>query len=493
MEVMEAEFDPNGEYEDLSLLARGPKGTTWRAKTTSTNRDVTLKVRPRTADSEAIAFREASIFQAIRHPNLQRLNSLNAQESYLVFQYDFVSGQSLRDILETNGSLTSATAKKVLVDILNALSELHSHDIAHRDISPENIILNDQGAVLIDFDATGFLDESSPMGATTVVGNFAGKFLYMSPEGLAGAPQNSATDIWALGAVYYEMVVGTPLRRGVSPAEILSESLNPQDLSLLPEPGRSLALQMLAIDAVQRSSAAQLLMKLATDQPTVKTATMAKADSTFVLPPVSETTPELLATEVSKYHLGSQAHQANKFLPSLVVGIVLAFLGATFVFYWLKALNSPSFEMDNDVLLAIGLLFIGTVLCIFGLLMLQRQLRRPPQNDLAENLKEMIGVDGADGRKALMRTVIGNLEPEVKRGSIVPVQIAALAQEYVGAKDSSARLEALKLLIDVHYRASNNNRSIWRSPERLIQRGISLTSLAGGAAAAFEGASRLFS
>ncbi len=98
-------------------------------------------------------------------------------------------------MLQSNGPLSPSAARDVLRDISSALREFHSHDIAHRDISPENIILSDHGAVLIDFDATGYLDESSPIGATTIVGDFAGKFLYMSPEGLAGAPQNSATDI----------------------------------------------------------------------------------------------------------------------------------------------------------------------------------------------------------------------------------------------------------------------------------------------------------
>ncbi len=563
-------FDPNGLYSDHRRLATGGRGETWFAKDTMTGKPVVLKIRQASEKEEAQASLEARQISRVHHPAIQQFHKLTRQDDLLIVEYGFVDGESLRDRLDRTGTLSAWDSVDVARGILDGLTALHAMDIAHRDISPENVILrngNLTDPVLIDFDALGHLNESSAMGQTTIVGNFAGKLLYMAPEQLAGAPQSAATDIWVLGEMLYEMLVGRPLRRGMDFAQIIKTALETPDLSALsafPNDLHNFVALMLEVDPVKRASAKQLLVLAAElggkqildapfadengppplSSPDAPSAPLIPNDWTDPFdhpdstpPAPQEVIPEHwdkpapapaaardaagddpfgsakapAAAETPLHQKKSSPLKLALFAALLLCAVIF---GALAYYTGLFGADHPPVQIaEPDTITTSSpttvrpiivpnanllefvaptlLIGAGVLIACLGYVWLRTQNRQPVRRTLTKTLHDLIGGDGEDVRKMLMRTVMINLEPEVARGGAAPFQIAALAQEYLDAKDSGSRLEALKTLIEVHHRVSGNARSIWKDPERLIARALSLTALAGGVIAAVEGVRRL--
>jgi serine/threonine-protein kinase len=161
--------------------------------------------------------REGKAIARLSHPNLVTLidRGTTETEEYLVFQY--VQGRSLKDLIQANGPLDPGDAGQIAGQVAEGLAQAHLAGIVHRDVKPQNILLDAEGrAKLIDFGiATG--EEWTQV---TREGAIVGSSRYMSPEQVQGRPVDQRTDVYSLGIVMYEMLAGEPPFTGSTIVEI---------------------------------------------------------------------------------------------------------------------------------------------------------------------------------------------------------------------------------------------------------------------------------
>src|SRR5712692_298222 len=227
-----------GPYELVSLLGAGGMGEVYKARDTRLDRTVAIKILP-----DALAAdprfrdrfdREARTISQLDHPHICALYDVGEQDgtAYLVMQY--LEGETLADRL-TKGALPLDQALQVAIQIADALAAAHKAGIVHRDLKPGNIMLTKGGAKLLDFGLakTG----ASVLGGTnlsmlpttppiTQQGSILGTFQYMAPEQLEGQEADARTDIFAFGAVVYEMLTGMKAFEGKSHASLISAILS---------------------------------------------------------------------------------------------------------------------------------------------------------------------------------------------------------------------------------------------------------------------------
>ena len=209
-----------GPYEITGSLGAGGMGEVYRARDTRLDRTVAIKVLPAaTAGNPEFRERferEARALSQIDHPHICALYDVGAHEgaSHIVMQY--LEGETLATRL-ARGPLRVEQALKVAIEICDALDAAHRHGVIHRDLKPGNIMLTKTGARLLDFGlakhrATPSLPAqetmAGPSGPLTGAGTILGTPHYMAPEQLKGQEADARSDIFALGAVLYEMLSG---------------------------------------------------------------------------------------------------------------------------------------------------------------------------------------------------------------------------------------------------------------------------------------------
>ena len=194
----------------------------------SLNRRVVVKVLPPEFTSEVSAARfkqEVEMAARLQHPNILPVLAAGAREGLLYYVMPFVAGESLRHRLKREGQLPVADALRILTEVSDALSMAHAQGIVHRDVKPENILLEGKHAVLADFGIARALAHSRTGGALTSTGSSVGTPGYMSPEQLAGEPVEASSDVYALAVVGYEMLAGVPPFQGGSAQALLTAHL----------------------------------------------------------------------------------------------------------------------------------------------------------------------------------------------------------------------------------------------------------------------------
>jgi serine/threonine protein kinase/Tol biopolymer transport system component len=247
-----------GPYEIVSLLGAGGMGEVYRARDTRLERDVAIKVLPASLSSDSSLRqrleREAKAVSKLSHPHICTLHDIGHQDGVDFLVMELVDGETLEHKL-TKGPLPPEQAVRCAAQIADALAKAQKLGITHRDLKPSNIMLTKAGAKLMDF---GLAKECHPAplavsssGMTvgqerlTVEGMIVGTFQYMAPEQLEGNEADARTDIFALGAVIYEMATGKPAFAGKSQASLIAAILSSQ-----PQP--MAALQPLTPPALER-------------------------------------------------------------------------------------------------------------------------------------------------------------------------------------------------------------------------------------------------
>jgi serine/threonine protein kinase len=229
-----------GPYEILSPLGAGGMGEVYRARDSRLSRDVAIKTLPErlSQDPQALArfVREIKAVAALSHPNLLAIFDTGNESGTSFAVTELLEGESLRARLK-RGPLPWAQAAEIGVALAEGLSAAHSKAITHRDLKPENIFLTAAGHVkILDF-GLARMDAESSAGADSETRTEAGMILgsagYMSPEQIRGAVAGSASDIFSLGCVLYEMVSGRRAFPGTTSAEAISSILRdmPPELS----------------------------------------------------------------------------------------------------------------------------------------------------------------------------------------------------------------------------------------------------------------------
>jgi len=222
-----------GPYEIIAAIGAGGMGEVYKARDTRLDRTVAIKVLPEhlteNPQSRQRFEREARAASSLNHPNICVLHDIGRQDAIDFLVMEFLEGESLAARLE-KGPLPFAQLRQFGVEIASALAKAHRQGLTHRDLKPGNIMLTKTGAKLLDFGLAKMAPGLSPGSRTatsplTDSGSLVGTFQYMSPEQLEGREADARSDIFAFGAVLYEMATGRPAFAGKSPASIIAAIL----------------------------------------------------------------------------------------------------------------------------------------------------------------------------------------------------------------------------------------------------------------------------
>ncbi len=247
-----------GPYEIQSPLGTGGMGEVYRARDTRLERSVAIKVLPASSASDPglrqRLEREAKAVSALNHPHICTLHDIGSQDGVDFLVMELLEGETLADRLR-RGPLPLDQIANVGFEIADGLDAAHRAGIVHRDLKPSNIMLAKSGAKLMDFGlakpaATGAaagagsapllsaaltMTSPSPQGSPlTTAGSIVGTIQYMSPEQIEGCDADARSDIFAFGAILYEMATGRRAFEGKSQLSIASAILEkePEPLSL---------------------------------------------------------------------------------------------------------------------------------------------------------------------------------------------------------------------------------------------------------------------
>jgi serine/threonine protein kinase len=242
-------------------------------------------------DIQARLRREARLGASLSHPNLVSVFDTETYEEGVFIVMEYVEGQTLAEAL-TRGPLETARTIAVLRGVASALDHVHAQGIVHRDVKPANVLLGADGSVKLADLGVGLATDNTRI---TQSGQVLGTPAYMSPEQIDGATPTPATDIYALGAVAYEMLAGEKARKGSTPLEVAHHVTTepPPDLRRA-WPGAPAAVaaaikEAMARDPARRpASAKELVDELAdglSGQPKTETAATAPIDRIAALTP----------------------------------------------------------------------------------------------------------------------------------------------------------------------------------------------------------------
>ena len=200
------------QYEIDRLLGRGGMGAVYLAREKALERAVAIKVLPPDtagdADTRERFRREARVAAKLTHPNIVPLHTFGDVEGMLYFVMGYVKGESLADRLRREGKLPAEEVRRILAEVADALHYAHKQGVVHRDIKPDNILLEEETGrpMLTDFGVA----KAKASGATlTEAGAVVGTPYYMSPEQASGVREiDGRTDLYALGVMGYQMLAG---------------------------------------------------------------------------------------------------------------------------------------------------------------------------------------------------------------------------------------------------------------------------------------------
>jgi len=214
-----------GKYRIKRKLAEGGMGAVYHAVQEPLGRDVAVKVLKsvdETADERENRykrfFREAAICSRLNHPNTVMIFDYGklADGDGFFLVMEFLRGKSLRDLLNQHGVLTTSMALHIAIQIAGSLADAHSDSVVHRDLKPPNIMLVERGGdpyfvKVVDFGLVKELNNGDETGELTAENTLIGSAMYMAPERfLYHSADSAAVDIYALGIMLYEMLVGRP-------------------------------------------------------------------------------------------------------------------------------------------------------------------------------------------------------------------------------------------------------------------------------------------
>src|ERR1700737_577044 len=235
-----------GPYEILSSVGAGGMGEVYRPRDTRLNRIVAIKVLPtHLADRSELRERferEARTIASLNHPHICTLFDIGDQDGvdYLVMEY--LEGETLAQRL-LKGSLPLEQVLQYAIEIADALDKAHRKGVTHRDLKPGNIMLTKTGTKLLDFGLAKLKQEVAPANVQlselptaddplTAMGTIVGTLQYMAPEQLEDKEVDARTDIFAFGAVVYEMATSRRAFEGKSQASVIGAIMSSEPPSM---------------------------------------------------------------------------------------------------------------------------------------------------------------------------------------------------------------------------------------------------------------------
>ncbi len=231
-----------GPYEIQAPLGSGGMGEVYRARDTRLERSVAIKILPKEMSNDPVRKqrfeREAKTISSLNHPHICALYDVGEHNDQQFLVMEYLEGETLAQRLE-RGALPVEQALRIAIEVTDALDRAHRQNIVHRDLKPGNIMLTKSVAKLLDFGLARLCAEPATMAAalTEMIGEtrdakltnegvIVGTFQYMAPEQLEGREADSRTDVFAMGAVLYEMVTGRTAFAGRSKASLIAAILS---------------------------------------------------------------------------------------------------------------------------------------------------------------------------------------------------------------------------------------------------------------------------
>jgi serine/threonine protein kinase len=230
-------------YHLLGELGRGGMGVVYKARQEKLNRPVALKMiltgRP-AADKDLVRFlQEAEAVARLQHPHIVQIYEVNREGSQPYFAMEYIAGGSLADLLRGGNPLPARRSAEILASLARAMEFAHQRGVIHRDLKPSNILLTADGTPKItDFGLAKFLERGGPSSdgpapaahTLTHTGAVLGTPSYMAPEQAWGKSKvrtvGPAADVYALGAILYELLTGRPPFLGATPLDTLEQVVN---------------------------------------------------------------------------------------------------------------------------------------------------------------------------------------------------------------------------------------------------------------------------
>ena len=231
-----------GPYQIVAKLGEGGMGEVYRARDPRLDREVAIKVLPAGLATDAVSLarfeREAMSVAKLSHPNILAIHEFGRHEGIVFVVTELLTGETLRARLE-RGPLPARRALAYAVQIARGIAAAHARGIIHRDLKPDNVMITAEDQVrILDFGLAKRIDmpdtDMTRTGAATSAGTVLGTFGYMAPEQVRGLPLDHRADIFAFGAMLYEMLSGERAFAGVTAADTMTAVLtkDPPDLDM---------------------------------------------------------------------------------------------------------------------------------------------------------------------------------------------------------------------------------------------------------------------
>ncbi|MDE3112567.1 MAG: serine/threonine protein kinase [Chloroflexota bacterium] len=219
----------DGRYEVLASLGQGGMGASFRARDRSTGREVVVKIPSIALIGDPGTYsryqRELEIARRLAHPRLQNLvasGQLPGGAPYMVLEYH--EGRSFREVLSERGPLPVDEAVALAAQLAETMEHVHQHGVVHRDLKPENLLLTREGdLVVLDF-GIAFLQGARRLTFHRLTSS-VGTPDYMAPEQVSGERGDARTDVYAIGAILYEMLTGRPPFQGDNALAVMGQRL----------------------------------------------------------------------------------------------------------------------------------------------------------------------------------------------------------------------------------------------------------------------------
>lgn len=323
-------------YEVLARVGEGGMAVVYRARDTLLERMVALKVlRPQYAsDIEFVERfrREAQTAASLSHPNVVNIYDVGeeAEIHYIVMEY--VEGRNLKEIIRQEGPLPIRTAVFIAREICRALEAAHRLNLTHRDVKPHNILITSDGRVKVtDFG----IAKAAASSSLTQTGTVIGSVHYFSPEQARGGPVGTASDIYSLGVLCYEMVTGAVPFTGDSPVSVALKHLQeqpkpPRQLnSAIPVDLERIILRAMAKSEMDRFPSATAMLRELRSLGDAYEATVSADDVTQPMTPVDpmQATRVQLASEVPQGRTRREKRKRRNSAVWLWPVIIVSFLG----------------------------------------------------------------------------------------------------------------------------------------------------------------------
>jgi eukaryotic-like serine/threonine-protein kinase len=328
-----------GPYELVGQIGAGGMGVVYKARDPRLGREVAIKVLPTSFSADADRLQrfaqEARAAAALNHPNILAIYDIGESNGAPFVVSELLEGETLRQRLRS-GALSTRKAVEYALQIARGLAAAHDKGIVHRDLKPENLFLTHDGRVkILDFGLAKLTlpdagqresDDAPTLQVATDPGLVMGTVGYMSPEQVRGKPADHRSDLFALGAILYEMLRGKRAFHGESPADTMSAILKDDPLELS-ETGRNVppGLERIVNHCLEKSAAQRF---------------QSASDVAFNL----EALTDISSATKSGFRPALATSARRRLLPAtLVCAVMLAIVGA--YFWGLRSrISEPAFH-----------------------------------------------------------------------------------------------------------------------------------------------------